>query len=158
MANINATEVRSRCQWESTEVTDTLLDSAAFIPAGDAWLNKKLSNAGKSAFGALDTDDQALAKAAEIAMVAAVVATRASQGSLKTGLLSVKDNSQQELIKLAQELRDEVKTYLGLLGVLEDGGFYFDSKGGSAYSPDGDDETNVDFAQADYDTPLSLWM
>lgn len=158
MANVTEADVRARCQWEAAEVPDTLLASAAFLPAGDAWLNKKLENAGLGDFDNLSESDQALAKAAEVAMVAAVVASRASQGTIKTGLLAVSDVNQKELIALANELRSDVRYFLGLLGVMAEGGFYFDSAGGADYSPDGIDNTNIDMATADSDAPFSLWM
>lgn len=153
---ITADEVRYRGQWESAEVSDALLNSKAFIPMGDAWLALKLSGAGLS-YASLDSNEQALADAAEIAAVASVVAARAAQGEFKTGLLAIKDVNQDRLNKLAEELRDEARRYLIMIGVSEDGGFYFTSKGGGDYSPIASDETNIDFAQADSDRPFSLW-
>lgn len=154
MANVTAAEVRDRGQWDIDEVPDTLLNSSAFIPAGDAWLNKKLSAAGLT-FAGLTGDDQVLAKAAEIAAVASVVATRAPKGEFKTGLIAIKDLTAKDLKDMAAELQREARNYLAQLGLLSEGGFHFDSAGG--YSPDGDDRTQIDFTEAGIDSPFSIW-
>lgn len=154
MANVTPDEVRSRGQWDSADVGDALLNSATFIPAGDAWLNMKLAAAGKS-FAGLGTDETALAKAAEIAYVAARVITRMPQGQFKTGLMSVKDVEGRELRALGAELKVEAEEALGLLGLDSAGAFSFDGAGD--YTVDGVDETNIDLAQADEDTPFSIY-
>lgn len=158
MANVTEAEVRGRCQWHADEVSDALLATAAFLPAGDAWLDKKLAAAGLS-FSGFDEDstDQVLAKSAEIAAVAAVVASRAVQGDIKTGLLTVKDTDQAKLLSLAEELRNESKYFLSLLGVGTEGSFYFSRSGGADYSPNAEDNTNIDMATADSDEPFGIW-
>lgn len=153
---ISAQNVRDRGQWDNSEISDTLLASKAFIPMGDAWIAKKLESAGLS-YAAMDANDQALADAAEIAAVAAVTAQRMARGEFKTGLLSIKDVDSTKMGKFAAELREEAKSYLSMLGVLAEGGFHFESKGGDDYTPDASDETQIDFTEADTDTPFSVW-
>jgi len=151
-----AAEVRARGQWESGEVSDVLLATKAFIPMGEAWLTKKLTDSGLT-YAGLSAVDKALADAAEIAAIASVVAMRASKGEFKTGLLAIKDVDPDKMVKLAQELRYEAAQYLSLIGVTAEGSFHFTSGGGNDYAPDGEDLTQIDYTEADSDTPFSMW-
>lgn len=155
--SVTATEVRSRGQWDIEDVPDTLLNTTAFIPAGNAWIETKLADIGKT-FAGLSGDELVLATAAEIAAVAAIVAARAARGEMKTGLLAVKDINVKEMLAFADELRNEARDYLAMLGIVSEGGFVFDSAGGDDYASSGEDRTQIDIGQAmNADIPFSLW-
>ena len=117
MANITGTEVRDRLRsLTSLEVTDATLASAAFIPAGDAWINKVLSNNSAGTFADLATDDKALAKAAEIAYVASKVVSNAPLEDHEAGPIKVKGISADKIKAICDLLKQEWLDAFDLLG------------------------------------------
>ena len=117
MANITGTEVRDRLRsLTSIDVSDTTLASAAFIPAGDAWINKVLTNNSAGTFAALGTDDKALAKAAEIAYVASKVVSNAPLEDHEAGPIKVKGISADKIKAICDLLKQEWLDAFDLLG------------------------------------------
>lgn len=115
MANVTADEVRYRlATLTSVDVSDTMLASAAFLPAGDAWLLAK-----GLTFASLTANQQALAKAAEIAYVARKVVASAPVRGAVAGPMEIKPIPAGEKKEICSLLDAEVNEYLGLLGVNE---------------------------------------
>lgn len=113
MANITADEVRYRlATLTSTDVSDTLLASAAFLPAGDAWLVAK-----GITFASLTANQQALAKAAEIAYVAKKVVASAPVRGVVAGGIEIKPIPANEKKEIIAILDSEIQEMLGLIGV-----------------------------------------
>jgi len=128
---ISADDVRYRLQLTSTELPDTTLNSAGFIPAGQAWVIKKLASVGKE-YDSLDAEDKLLADAAGVSYVAARVYLAAAKGQLKVGNVSHSSVSPSEMEKGAQALLEETREYLAMLGI-KDGGFYVSGSGHDTY-------------------------
>ena len=117
MANITGTEIRDRLRSLTTvDVSDTTLASAAFIPAGDAWINKVLSNNSAGTFAALSSDDKALAKAAEIAYVASKVVSNAPLEDHEAGPIKIKGISADKIKAICDLLKQEWLDAFDLLG------------------------------------------
>jgi len=115
MANVTADEVRYRLSTlTSVDISDTALASAAFLPAGDAWLVAK-----GITFASLSANDQALAKAAEIAYVARRVVASAPVRGVKSGPIEIKPIPAGEKKEICALLDEEIREYLGLLDVNE---------------------------------------
>jgi len=112
MANVTAAEVRYRLQTlTSADVSDALLDSAAFLPASDVWLSKYVT------FASLSANDQALAKAAQIAWVAARCVTSAPVRGTVAGPVEIKPISAREKKEIYDILKAEWEEMLSLLDV-----------------------------------------
>ena len=157
--NVTTDEVRYRLlTLTSADVSDTVLNSAAYLPVADAWLNDALGITSIST-STLTDNEKAFAKAAEIAYCAAIVVSSAPVRGSKAGPVEIKPipaNEKKEILKILQA---EYNRYLTLLGAeLDDefaGGFGFASSGGDDYMPDESDETNIDFA--DEDSAFNQW-
>lgn len=129
---ITAADVRGRLQLTSDELSDATLATAGFIPAGQAFINKKLTNEGLS-YDTLAAGDQALAYAAGVALIAGRVLIQAARGRVSVGKLSIDDPSPSGMAKYALELQKEVSELLAMLGCVSDGGFYVQGSGHDTY-------------------------
>ena len=140
MANITGDEVRYRLSTlTSVDISDTALASAAFIPAGDAWLSAK-----GVTYASLGATDAALAKAAEIAWVCIRVVASAPVRGIKTGPIEVKPISSGEKKEIIDTLKAEIDECLGLLSTPVNNSMFYgtasgydDASGEDDYLPDG---------------------
>jgi hypothetical protein len=137
---ITTTQVRQRLQLESLEASDTVLNSAAFIPTADAWANKILS-LNSSSEAALDADEIALMIAAKIAYTALKVAIRPEK-NFQMGPIKLAESKRSDVV---DSLNDEINALLAMLNFtqVEIGSSY---QGGDDYAPDGEDLTQIDIA------------
>lgn len=145
--NVSADEVRARLLTLTTvDVSDATLALAPYIPVGDAWLNDKL---GYTYPGTLTTNQQAFAKAAEIAFVAYRVVTSAPTRGGKYGAIETKPIAVEDKKAIAQILKEEWRYYLNLLGISEsDGSFVIDTVGGDEYDWNAWNNTGTDAEDA----------
>lgn len=150
MPNVIASEVQYAGDFDSSIVTATMLASAAFIPAGDGWLNNILSNNGYASLSALTTADAnkgALAKAAECYYVAALVASRPSKDDYRLGPAESKQVRDSERSEAVKRLMGMAKDQLGKAGLAyEEWGISY--AGGDDYHPEGEENTQIDFGIA----------
>jgi hypothetical protein len=151
--NVTTDEVRYRLlSLTSADVSDTVLNSAAFLPAADAWINDKIG-ADTIAGSSLTANQQAMAKAAEIAYCCAIVVASAPVRGSKAGPIEIKPIPSEDKAKIVAMLQTEYNRYLRLLGLDVDdehsGGFAFATSGGDDYAPDETDESSVDLADED---------
>jgi len=129
---ITAADVRGRLQLTSDELSDATLATASFIPAGQAFINKKLSGVGLD-YDSLAAGDKPLAYAAGVALIAGRVLIQAARGRMNVGKLSIDDPSPSGMAKYAQELQKEASEFLAMLGCVSDGGFYVQGSGHETY-------------------------
>jgi hypothetical protein len=150
MANIAYTDVQLAGDWDDVEAPQATLEGAAFIAAGDGWLNEILELNGLTTLAALTTVDAnrgALAKAAEIFYVAGLFAGRPSKEDFTAGPIKSsrvrqeeKRTAMQMFFKIAEEMLDKAGLYVRKWTAT--------SKGGDEYHPEGDDDTQIDFGIA----------
>jgi hypothetical protein len=131
----------------TAEVSDTLLASASFIPASEAWLDQLLSDNSLS-YATLAATKQTLAKAAQIARCCWTVLNAAPKESFQAGLTTfsgVNANIQKETLA---SLKREWTDLLNLCGAstIQVGGAH---SGGDDYQPDEVDETNIHWTDSD---------
>lgn len=148
--NVTTDEVRYRLlTLTSADVSDTVLNSAAYLPVADAWINDKLG-VDIIAGSTLTANQQAMAKAAEIAYCCAIVVGSAPVRGSKAGPIEIKPISAGEKKEIIAQLEKEYNRYLRLLGVDVDdehsGAFGFATSGGDDYAPDETDESSIDLA------------
>ncbi len=123
-------EVRYRLQMTATELSDLTLASAAYFPAATAYLTAKGID-----YTALTANNQALAKAAFIALVCAVVVSQPPDPGAKYGPVEIKAQDAGQLQAAAKAFEDEAKKYLKLLGVsVGSGGFAVCGQGTTEYN------------------------
>lgn len=131
MANITGDEIRARLvTLTSTDISDTQLATAGLIPAGDAWLYAQVGT-----LASLTANNQALAKAAEIAWVCAKVVGSAPYRTSQAGPIRIQDADSQNKKAVYDMLMAEVDEFLDLLGV-SSGSFHSGTCGGNDYEPD----------------------
>jgi hypothetical protein len=124
MAILSASDIRARLNRDEVELPDTLLYSAAFLPAGEAWLAKYVS------YDSLDDNDKALAKAAGVAYVASKVVLTAPQAGAKYGPIQINDLRSAEIAVTSKAFYDEAVALLSEMDVLTgSGGFAFSGQG-----------------------------
>ena len=157
--NVTTDEVRYRLlTLTSADVSDTVINSAAFLPVADAWLNDKLGITDISS-SSLTDNEKAFAKAAEIAYCCAIIVASAPARGAKAGPVEIKPISANEKAEIVKILQAEYNRYLTLLGAdLDDefaGGFYIESTGGDDYAPDASDDSSIDFA--DEESEFNVW-
>lgn len=150
MSNVTAAQVRAVGGWDSTEVTDTILGLAPYIPAGDGWLNLVLSKNGYANLAALTTADAnkgALALGAECYYVAGLYASIPQKDDFKSGPVESKSVKAGDVKISADHLFKKAKEMIGMAGLVY---YKWDAAeaGGDDYHPGGDDDTNVDFGLA----------
>ena len=117
MANITGDEIRYRLRsLTSLDITDLALASAAFIPAGDAWIQKILDNNSAGNFADLSDTDKALAKAAEIAYLCYKVINDAPLEDHEAGPIKVKGISADKIKAICDLLKQEWLDAFDLLG------------------------------------------
>jgi len=156
MANITSDEVRYRLRSlnNSLVITDAMLNSVAYIPACESFVNVALANSSYS-FSSLSADKQNLIKAAEIAKVCQKVVSDAPLEDFKVGPIDGKGISAADKQKMVDLLEKEMSDYLQMAGV-----FIYDTyasiNDGSDYMPDGTDETNLLMTDDEYQTH-SVW-
>lgn len=158
MANITPADVRYRLRSISTtaEISDGLLNSPAYIPGCESFINQILAN-NSTSYGALSADKKNLVKMAEIAMVCQRVVTDAPVESFDTGIIKDKPITTSDKVALANALGKEWKDTLELIGcAIKDIAATWMVNEGNDYMPDGDDDTNVLWTDSDY-TVISNW-
>ncbi len=131
---ITPDDVRNRGRWTADELSDTVLNSKAFIPAATAWVNEKLNSIGKK-YDDLSQDQQTLADAAAIDFCAQTVMVEAARGTLKVGYMTVQQNSPEQMTRIAGNLYESARKFLAMLGV-HDEGFYVTGAGKEDYEVD----------------------
>ena len=139
---ITADEVRARLRtMVAAEISDKTLNSTAYIPLSEAWLDQVLSD-NSLAYSTMTTTKQTLAKAAQIARCAWVVLAAAPKEAYKAGLTDFKGLNPESVKNAMDSLRKEWKEMLGLCSAttINVGGA---STGGDDYQPDGEDLTQV---------------
>jgi hypothetical protein len=149
LSNVTADEVRFIGGYSSSDFSDALINSAAFIGAGDAWINKIISDNGSTSFASFagaHADEGALAKAAECWYIAMLLALSPPSDDFSTGGVSSKSNAETRR-KIAQDCFDKAKDMLSTAGLKVDN-FTFGFTGGYQYSETGHDDSNVDFGTA----------
>ena len=117
MANITNAQVRERLRTlnSTLEVPEAILNSLAYVTAGDSWLAVMLANSG-FLLASLDSDKQNLAKAAEIAFVAAKVIASAPLNDNEKGPIKIKGIKAADIKIMVDILEKEWKDYLELIG------------------------------------------
>ncbi len=123
-------EVRYRVRMNSTELSDLTLASAAYFPAATAFLAAKGID-----YTSLTATNQALAKAAFIALVCAVAISQPPDPGARYGPVDIKAQKADDLQVAAKAFEDEAKKYLKLLGVsVGSGGFAVCGQGTTEYN------------------------
>ena len=117
MANITNAQVRERLRTlnSTVEVPEAILTSLAYVTAGDSWLAVMLANSG-FLLASLDSNEQTLAKAAEIAFVAAKVIASAPLNDNEKGPIKIKAIKSADIKTMVDILEKEWKDYLELIG------------------------------------------
>ena len=157
MANsVTGDEVRKRLRsLTDVELDDTTLDSPAYIPACESFVNVLLENKGYS-IATLSADKKNLALAAVIAFVCMRVVASAPLHSFKVGgLLEHKETDATDKERMVSILKDEAWELLNMIGIPKYR-VYFTSKSSGDYMPDGEDETNLLMTDT-VDTTFSMW-
>jgi hypothetical protein len=146
MPNITGDQIRARLRTlTAVDISDADLATAAFIPAGDAWLDLQLAKAAKT-FAAATGNDLAIMKAVEIDFVCIKVISGAPVRGSKAGvLIEIKPIPSKDKKILIDLLTDEIWEYFELLAVPKSP-IYVSSAGGDDYHPDGEDLTNIDIS------------
>lgn len=154
--SVTGDEVRKRLRTlTSVEVDDTYLDSPAYIPACEGFVNTLLANKGYT-ISSLGTDKKNMAYAAIIALVCARVIASAPLHSFKVGgLIDHKETPAQEKKIMVDIFMDEFYDYMGWIGVPKYD-VYFTATISDDYMPDGEDLTNVLMTDDD-ETTFSKW-
>lgn len=149
--NITAAEVRLAGGWDAIEAPDATLESAAYIPAGDGWLNLKLGMT-LAAYTIADTDGykSALVKAAEIYYVAYLFTSRPPKEDFQAGPVKSGRVKGQESVTLADYLKKTSKEMLSQAGFKWEE-WKFGYTGGGDYNPLGEEHVQVDIAIANND-------
>lgn len=119
-------EIRFRLRMSAAELPDTVLESASFIPAAEAILSSK-----GIVFASLSSNQQALAKAAFIALVAAAVAIRPPDPGGKYGPIEIKGTTATDAQKAALSYEREAERFLRVLGIKSGAGYFVISGQGS---------------------------
>ena len=119
MAVVTCDEVRARLQKTSAEIADTVLNSAAFIPAGEAWLEKK-----GITYTGLNATDAVLAKGAVIAFVCARIISTGPEAGGKWGPMSANKITGAEQKDSIKAFMSEADDFLSLLGVESGEGWF----------------------------------
>jgi len=154
--NITADEVRYTGGLTENQASDTMLESAAFIPAGDAWLNQILVMNGETTLALItDANKAALAKAAECFYVAGMAVNRTPLDSFKIGPVESKAQATKDKIEFAKSLMKSAEEMLDKCGykTIE---FKTYTKGGSDYHPSGSDKTNIDLRYVSAANPFDV--
>ena len=158
MANITPAEVRYRLRSISTtaEISDALLNSAAYIPGCESYVNVILANSSLS-YSTLSADKQNLVKVAEIALVCLKVVAEAPVEGFDTGIIKSKsvpaNDKGTEVAILEKEWRDALE----MVGChIQDVEGTWQVNEGDDYKPDGDDNTNLLWTDTDEET-VSIW-
>jgi len=147
--NVSAAEVRAAGGWDSTEAPSGILEGAAYILAGDAWLNNKIGSTLANFSG--NAYITALLKAAEIYFVAYLFASRPPKEDFAVGPVKSARIKGDEAVKSAEFLKQTCKELLSQAGyTFED--WEFTSAGGDDYHPAGTDDTQVDMGLAHDDS------
>jgi len=133
MAHITGQDVRARLRTlTEIDIADATLALTPYIPAGDAWLDVILGN-GEKEFSSLNTNEVALAKAAEIAFVAFKVVSCAPVRGSKSGPVEIKPVPEQDKEKICKLLQEEWKHYLQLIGCSTENGWWTGHFGSAYY-------------------------
>jgi len=155
--NVSASEVRYATNLSIVTAPDARLESAAFIPLGDAWIAQILSDNGELAFSAMtDANKKAIVKAAECWYVAGLVALGQPEDDFTAGPVQTKSQAEaraniaEKCFARAKELLSDAGYSMGEITVTY--------SGGDDYRHTGTDNVNVDFgiAQEDKDHPINL--
>lgn len=134
MAYVTCDEVRARLQKSEAELSDLTLNSAAFIPAAEAWFAKYAT------YSSLDSTDQAIAKAAIIAYVCSRVVNIGAQASSKWGPMGVGELKAGEQNASAKAFKDEAIEFVRELGVeIGEGWFSITGQGQEEYDDSAED-------------------
>lgn len=136
MANVTAAEVRYKLRTlsSSVDISDDLLSSASYIPTGDAWIAKILSNNSAAVFASLSDTDKALAKAAELAFIAKAVINSAPVEDHEAGPIKVKDITGSTKKAIIEMLDKEITGLFEILGYTINSAWYVDSQESSLYA------------------------
>lgn len=110
----------------ATELPDAVLESASFIPAAEAILSTK-----GIVFENLTSVQQAIAKGAFIALVAAVVVNRPTDPGGKYGPIEIKGTTAADAEKASLSFSREAEQFLKMLGIKSGSGFFAISGQGS---------------------------
>lgn len=155
--NISPDEVRYTGNLSSSNFPDAMINSAAYIPAGDAWINKVLADNSELVFASIaDANKKALAKAAECWYVAGLLTLALPLDDIQAGPVQTRSNAAAR-IEAGNKCFEQAKKMLSLAGYSVDTiGFTY--SGGDDYQASGVDGTNVDMgiAQDDSDYPVNL--
>ena len=154
--HVSAAEVVYRLRsLTSTEVDSTTLASAAYIAAGDAWLDQVLSESSLDSFSNLSSTKQALCKAAELAWISARVIADAPLRGADAGPIKIFPVTADDKKAMLEILKEEWKEYLSLVGASSQMGSYgFERAGGADYMPESEDDTQIDYVD---DDTFSVW-
>jgi len=154
--SITGDEVRKRLRTlTSVEVDDTYLDSPAYIPACEGFVNTVLAFKGYS-IATLATDKKNMALAAIIALVCAKVVASAPLHSFKVGgLIEHKETAADEKAAMVSIFKDEAWELLSWIGIPKYR-VYFSSVLSADCYPDGEDETNLLMTDT-VETTFSMW-
>lgn len=155
--NVTADEVRYVGNWTATEFSDAMLTSAAYILAGDGWLNQILADNSYTltTLTTASANKGALAKAAECFYVAHLVASIPSKEDFQAGPVKSTDVKAGDRALIAKHLLDRAREMLDRAG-LKYQNWAFTCAGGDDYHPDDDDDTQIDFGVVGPDDPFFL--
>jgi len=150
-------DVRGALGWSSTMLPDTDLDLAMYLPAGDAWIDKIITDNGESDFDSLSSAKKSLCRGAEACYVASIAVKRALRHNFKAGPFESKNLSAKDLTDLSKSLYKDALDYLDRAGLAVEI-HKASSRGGDDYHPEGDDRTQIDLGLAgqDSDYPFNI--
>ncbi len=155
--HVSASEVRFVGNLSVAVASDARLESAAFIPMGDAKIDQILSDAGESVFGSLTATKAALVKGAECWFVAGLVALEPPQDDFTAGPVQSKSNAEarQKAAERCFAMANELLSQAGISAAPDAWGYL----GGDSYIITGKDGGNVDLgvAKDDSNYPVNLF-
>jgi hypothetical protein len=126
------------------EVTDPTLNSLAYIPASEAWIDIILDD-NSLTYAGLNSSKQTMAKVAQVARCAWIVLSSAPKENYKAALIEFKGTNANNLQTSLDAFESEWTESLARCGaaVVVPGG---SSTGGDDYQNDGQDLTNIHYS------------
>jgi len=152
---ITAANVRHRLtDLTTTDISDAVLESPAFITTADSWMTLLLAKNGETA-SSISTDQGVMMVAAKIAYVCIRVVTKMLREDFKTGIISSSRVKAAEYKEMVEILKDEIKEcFTACDFVIQKWEFTY--AGGDDYHPSGEDNTNIDMHYANQDDAFFL--
>ena len=158
MAHITAANVRAAGGFTSLVAPDATLEAIPFIPFGDVWLDSVLEN-NSTTYASLSASDQTRVQAAESFYVASLFAKRMPEDDFKSAIVESKGIKAQDKLSISKGFYDTAVKILDEMGysLLSNKIVIAGGCGGSDYSSNDSDNTQVDFSEVSEDYPYNFF-